>query len=71
MWTMMKQEHGYPDDALTKLIEQIELAKTKVAGLTAKDPPVACPACGKLNSAKRPFCIYCGKPIQMANPFAR
>jgi hypothetical protein len=70
MWTLMKKEHGYNDDVLIKLIEEIEGRKVIVDGITVKDPPTPCPSCGKMNSAKRMFCIYCGKPI-LAHPFAR
>jgi hypothetical protein len=70
MWTLMKKEHGYTDDVLTKLIEEIENRKIIVDGITVKDPPQPCPGCGRMNSAKRMFCIYCGKPI-LAHPFAR
>ena len=69
LWMLMKQEHGYADEVLTKLIEEIDGRKVIVDGITAKAPPQACPTCGKLNAAKRLFCIYCGKPI-LTNPFA-
>ncbi len=69
MWSLMKKEHGYTDDVLTGMIEEIEKRKIIVDGVTLKDPPQACPSCGKINSAKRMFCIYCGKPI-LTNPFA-
>jgi hypothetical protein len=70
MWTLMKKEHGYTDDVLTGLIKEIDSRKVIVDGITIKDPPQPCPGCGKINSAKRMFCIYCGKPI-LAHPFAR
>ena len=70
LWTLMKQEHGYADEVLTKLIEDIDRRKVIVDGMAVKDPPQTCPNCGKINSAKRVFCIYCGKPI-LTNPFAR
>src|SRR5215469_11555557 len=70
MWTFMKQEHGYTDDTLVKLIQDLERQKTSATGVSVKDPPVACPSCGRNNTATRPFCMYCGKPLQM-NPFAR
>ena len=69
LWTLMKQEHGYTDETLAKLIEEIDARKVIVDGLAVKDPPQACPHCGKINSAKRLFCIYCGKPI-LTYPFA-
>ena len=70
MWTLMKKEHGYTDDVLTKLIEEIENRKIIVDGIAVKDPPQPCPGCGRMNSPKRMFCLYCGKPIP-THPFAR
>ncbi|HKI68018.1 MAG TPA: zinc ribbon domain-containing protein [Verrucomicrobiae bacterium] len=70
LWTLMKQEHGYTDDVLIKLIQDIDKRKVVVEGVAAKEPPLVCPACGRLNQAKRSFCMYCGKPIS-GNPFAR
>ena len=70
LWTLMKQQQGYADDVLLKLIEQIDGKKAIVNGITVKDPPLMCPSCGRPNAAKRLFCIYCGKPIT-GNPFAR
>ncbi|MFZ0828034.1 MAG: zinc ribbon domain-containing protein [Verrucomicrobiia bacterium] len=69
MWMLMKKEHGYADEVLTNLIEEIEKRKVIVDGMAVKAPPQTCPSCGKINLAKRLFCIYCGKPI-LTNPFA-
>jgi hypothetical protein len=69
LWMQMKKEHGYADDVLTNLIQEIESRKVIVDGMTVKDPPQACPNCGKMNLAKRLACIYCGKPL-LAHPFA-
>ncbi len=70
MWTLMKQHHGYTDDTLVKLIQDLDKSRTSVDGTTHKDPPLVCSACGRPNTNSRAFCIYCGKPLQM-NPFAR
>lgn len=70
MWTLMKQKDGYTDEVLTQTIGEIEKRKVVVDGMAVKDPPVTCPACGKINLAKRLFCIYCGAPIA-EKPFAR
>jgi hypothetical protein len=70
LWFVLKQEHGYTDDVLIKLIQELEQRKTTSTGVTLKDPPVACPVCQRPNTATRIFCLYCGKPMQ-ANPFAR
>ena len=70
MWTLMKKQHGYTDDTLTGLIEEIDHRKVIVDGVISKDPPEPCPNCGKINLARRMSCIYCGKPI-LTHPFAR
>jgi hypothetical protein len=70
MWTLMKREHGYADDVLIKTIEEIEQKKISAAGPALKSPPVTCPACERINMAKRLFCIYCGKPLA-SDPFAQ
>ena len=72
LWTMVKRQNGYADDALTKLVEELELQKIQAVaasdGVGAQSRPQPCPACGRINSAGRAFCIYCGKPV-MVNPF--
>lgn len=70
LWTLMKQEHGYTDDTLVKLIQDIDQRKTTASGALAKDPPVACPVCGRPNTATRIACLYCGSHLP-TNPFAR
>lgn len=70
LWTLMKQQHGYTDDLLVGLIQSIEKQKVAANATAAKDPPVPCPFCSRLNTATRSFCMYCGKPLP-AKPFAR
>jgi hypothetical protein len=70
LWTLMKQEHGYTDDKLVKLIQDIDHRKTNAQGVAVKDPPVACPVCGRPNTASRIACLYCGSRLP-ANLFAR
>jgi hypothetical protein len=73
LWTLAKQEHGYADDVLPKLIEDIEQRRMQAAiaagGLAPKSPPQPCPACGRINTAGRAFCIFWGKRV-MTNPFS-
>ena len=66
LWLFIKTQHNYTDEDLVKVITEIEMRD----GQSPKHQPVTCPACGRINSGKRPICIYCGKPIPM-NPFAR
>lgn len=70
LWTLMKQQHGYTDDTLVGLMQDIDHQKSTASGTTVKDPPIACPVCGRLNTATRSFCMYCGKPLQ-THPFGR
>jgi hypothetical protein len=70
LWTFMKEQHGYTDDVLVKLIQDIDHQKTTATGVSIKNPPVSCPACQRLNNPTRIFCMYCGKALP-TNPFAR
>jgi hypothetical protein len=70
LWTLAKQQNGYTDDVLVKLIQDIDQRRSNASGVAIKDAPVACPACGRPNMAARNFCMYCGGALP-ANPFAR
>lgn len=70
LWTLVKQQNGYDDNTLVQLIQGIEQRRASPDGTSPKDAPIACPACGRPNTATRNFCIYCGKPLP-AKPFAR
>lgn len=70
LWSLIKQQNGYTDDALVRLIQDIDHRHSTATGVAIKDPPIACSACGRPNMAARNFCMYCGSPLP-ANPFAR
>lgn len=70
LWTFLKQQHGYTDNDLKNLIQQIDMRDGKADAQTAKEAPLQCPSCGRVNSAKRTYCIYCGTALS-SNPFAR
>lgn len=70
LWTLVKQQNGYADDVLVKLIQDIDHRHSTATGVAIKAPPVACTACGRPNMAARNFCMYCGSPLP-TNPFAR
>jgi hypothetical protein len=70
LWTLMKQQQGYSDDLLVGMIQSIEKEKAAANANLAKDPPMPCPFCSRLNTATRSFCMYCGKALP-AKPFAR
>ena len=66
LWLFIKQQHGYADEDLVKVITEIDQRDAQQGAHV----PVTCPACGRSNTGKRARCIYCGKPIPM-DPFAR
>jgi hypothetical protein len=70
LWTFLKKEHGYTDEDLAGAITQIDMRDGLIDGKGIKSAPQACPDCGRMNSALRALCIYCGKAIPL-NPFAR
>ena len=69
-WTLLKQQHGYTDTDLAKLITEIDLRDGRLDGRVAPNPPQPCPYCGHILTKKRPVCIWCGKPIA-PDPFER
>jgi hypothetical protein len=69
-WMLLKQHHGYTDTDLAKLIAEIDLRDGRLDGRVQAGPPQPCPYCGHTLTKKRPFCIYCGKPVA-PDPFAR
>ena len=70
LWTFLKQQHGYQDEDLAKLVAEIDLREGKLDGRVAPSEPRICPNCGHALGKTRPFCYYCGERVQVA-PFAR
>ncbi|MCE9618525.1 MAG: hypothetical protein K8R92_01285 [Planctomycetes bacterium] len=70
LWVCLKQQHGYKDEDLAKLVKEIELRDGKLDGHAAPPEPRACPHCGRMLAKRRPACYYCGKPVEV-EPFAR
>jgi len=59
LWTFLKKEHGYSDDDLARAIGAIDLRHSG-ADKTAQEK---CPNCGRMVSAHRRLCLYCGNPV--------
>ena len=59
LWTFLKKEHGYSDDDLAKAVGAIDLRNSGAA----KDAQEKCPTCGRMVSAHRRLCLYCGNPV--------
>jgi hypothetical protein len=59
LWNFLKKQHGYTDDDLVKAVGAIDLRN---AGAD-KDAQEKCPTCGRMVSAHRRLCLYCGNPV--------
>lgn len=70
LWEILKEKHGYTDDELIRRIGEIDYRDGKLDGRVQGAPPELCPHCQRTLIKKRPFCMYCGKPVA-ANPFQR
>jgi hypothetical protein len=70
MWEILKEEHGYTEEQLIQKITEIDMQDGKLDGKVAKQGPVACHKCGRVNKRTRLTCLYCGTPFQV-EPFAR
>lgn len=63
LWLFLKQQHGYADEDLVKVVQDIDLRDGKLDGKSARAPGSPCPQCGKMNSNRYARCIYCGTPL--------
>lgn len=59
LWSFLKKQHGYTDDDLAKAVGAIDLRHSGAD----KDAQEKCPSCGRMVSAHRRLCIYCGNPV--------
>lgn len=70
LWQILKENHGYDDNELIRRIAQIDLRDGRLDGRVAAGAPTECPHCHHTLIKKRPFCMYCGKPVA-TDPFQR
>lgn len=70
LWNILKEKHGYDDNELIRRIGEIDFRDGRLDGRKAAAPPRQCPHCHRILIKKRPFCMYCGKPVAR-NPFER
>src|SRR5258708_12057799 len=61
LWMILKRQHGYQDNELTKLITEIDLRDGRLDGRVARDAPRHCPFCHRPLSPNRPLSISSGK----------
>jgi hypothetical protein len=71
LWAILKDQHGYTDDQLGQMIEDIDLRDGKLDGKVAKSTERAvCTQCGRTIIQRQAKCLYCGAPAPQ-QPFER
>ena len=70
LWAILKEQHGYTDDNLGQMIQDIDLRDGKLDGKVAKQQNPSCPQCGRTLMGKHPVCLYCGTGVAR-DPFER
>jgi hypothetical protein len=70
LWMLLQRAHGYKDEDLAKLVNEIDLRDGVVDGRVTKKTVLECPKCHRAVSARQYKCIYCGQELH-PGPFAR
>jgi hypothetical protein len=70
LWMLLQRAHGYKEEDLKKLINEIDLRDGSLDGRVAKKDTIECPSCGRIASLRQNRCIFCGQALQ-PQPFAR
>jgi len=71
LWEILKQHHGYTDDQLGQMIQDIDLRDGKLDGKVAKSAErPTCNQCGRTIIQRQAKCLYCGAPAPQ-QPFKR
>lgn len=68
LWLLIKEKHHFDDENLTELIVAIDMKDGRRDGKVAPTGPLICSQCGRANSRKHLYCIYCGAFID-TKPF--
>jgi len=60
LWLIIKEKSNLDDENLTELIAAIDLKDGRKDGKVASAGPRNCTKCGRVNSIRQMYCIYCG-----------
>jgi hypothetical protein len=60
MWNILKEKHGYEDEDLLRMVQDIDLRDGQLDGKVAKQASPPCSNCGRILMGKHPVCLYCG-----------
>jgi len=69
-WNILKEKHGYADEDLARMVQDIDLRDGQLDGKVAKQPKPPCPQCGRTLMGRHPVCLYCGA-VAVRGPFER
>jgi len=71
MWEILKYQHGYTDEQLVQMIQDIDLRDGKLNGKVASPAErPECAQCGRTIIRRQARCLYCGAPAP-SQPFDR
>ena len=71
LWEILKHHHGYTDDQLVQMIQDIDLRDGKLDGKVAKSAErPTCTQCGRTIVRRQARCLYCGTVVPQ-QPFER
>ena len=60
LWLLLKEKSNLDDENLTELIAAIDMKDGHRDGKSATASTRNCMKCGRINSRKQMYCIYCG-----------
>ncbi len=71
LWEVLKHQHGYTDDQLVQMIQDIDRRDGRLDGRVAKSGErPTCTQCGRTVIQRQAACLYCGALVQQ-KPFER
>jgi len=65
MWELLCEKTGLTNDAIEKRIREIDVRDGIADGRIGEAQSKQCGACGRVTSAAREICLYCGEPLPM------
>lgn len=68
LWELLKDQLSVTDEQLMGYIAELDLADGRADGQVSSKGPIACPKCGKANSRRHEYCMYCGEAVR-TTPF--
>ncbi|MDP6635982.1 MAG: hypothetical protein QGG42_13875 [Phycisphaerae bacterium] len=70
LWNILKEKHGYADEDLARMVQDIDLRDGKLDGKVTRQANPPCAQCGRTLMGGHPVCLYCGA-VSVRGPFER